>query len=477
MFTVQVSPPSYSSQPSTINSFQIAVDYDLKMLDEIGIKQTIINEAKKSSLMGMAFINKLALDNNNTLASQISSIYEGYRNSFVNRNNEFLLKTCQKILDDEKVDSLVTEMALYIKNSFEYKKSFQNDGKCLAKSLMPFVKQTIQLKAPKVISKERIVKIPEMENPHNAFPDLIKHNNFYYAAFREAQSHVSYEDFGKIRILKGEYLSHSDQWKWENVALLSKEPYDLRDPKFIIDHQNKLSLIVDGSIISKENTTEKMIPHVVSQIDNEWTIQEAKVDISTNGDKGQWIWRVTWNHLDQSGYGFSYGKNNVLTLMKTGTGINYEKVTEISTDMLPGETLTEATIRFKADGKAITLIRTQKHGLIGTSNLESNYTNWTLNKIPFRLGGPNFVFSKNEEIMWAGTRHLFLKQDNTLDESTIIARMDERKIIPLLRLDSNLDCSYPGMVLDDNECLTVLYYSSEPGSKSNILVTRVQLPF
>ena len=79
--------------------------------------------------------------------------------------------------------------------------------------------------------------------------------------------------------------------------------------------------------------------------------------------------------------------------------------------------------------------------------------------------------------MWAATRYLFLNPDNTLDEATIVAYMDEREhLVPLLRLQSNLDNSYPGIVLEEDGSITVLFYSSEPGGRSNIYVTRVKLP-
>ncbi len=454
-------------------TYQIIVKYDGTNPDEI--KKAMMKEAEKSSLMGMAFVNKVAGENN-APAKQIASLYEGYRRFFVVRDKKLLLQTCQSILSDPNTDNFVREMASYIQNILENKKTTQSDGKNFIKNLIPSLKQTLLSARPTIVSAERIVKIPEMKAIHNAFPDLIKYDNYYYACFREGRSHGGYQDFGKIRILRGQYFKETDTWQWENVALLANEPYDLRDPKFYLDSQNQLHLILDGSYINEKDITEKMVPHIARQINEEWKVEEAKADASANGEKGQWIWRITWNPLDRAGYGFSYGKNDILSLMKTTDGITYKKIADVSTNKLKGEELTEGTIRFKSDGSAVALIRTQKHGLIGTSGPDSRYTKWSFNVIPFRLGGPNFVFSENEKAMWVGTRHFFINPDNTLDEATVIASMDEKQLVPLLRLRSNLDNSYPGLVLEDDGSMTVLYYSGEPEGKSDIYITRVNLP-
>jgi hypothetical protein len=94
--------------------------------------------------------------------------------------------------------------------------------------------------------------------------------------------------------------------------------------------------------------------------------------------------------------------------------------------------------------------------------------------IPFRLGGPNFVLSSDEHSMWAATRYFFLHQDNELDEATILASMTQKELTPLLRLKSSYDNSYPGIVLEEDGSLTILYYSSTLDTTSNIYITRVR---
>ena len=205
-----------------------------------------------------------------------------------------------------------------------------------------------------------------------------------------------------------------------------------------------------------------------------WHLSEAIADPSANGSKGQWIWRVTWNPYDNNGYALSYGKDSTLSLMKTANGIKFEKIAEIASEPLTG--LSEGTLRFKSDGTAIALIRTRRNGIIGTSTPKDGYTKWSLNVVPFRVGGPDFIISKNEQKMWAATRHFFLNEDNTMDEATIVGSMDEKSLTPALRLKSKFDNSYPGMVLEDDGSVTIIYYSSESNEKSNIYITRIKLP-
>lgn len=252
--------------------------------------------------------------------------------------------------------------------------------------------------------------------------------------------------------------------------MLSKEGFDLRDPRFFVNQDNALQMIIGGSIINEKDETTMMIPHVAILKEGHWSLSEATVDPSTNGSRGQWIWRVTWNAYDHHGYALSYGKSYTVSLMRTADGFTFEKIADIGESFT---NLSEGTLRFKSDGTVIALIRGKRDGLIGTSNPNDGYTKWSLNLVPFRVGGPNFLISKQENYMLAGTRHFFLNDDNTLDEATILGFMDERSLTPSIRLKSHFDNSYPGMVLEEDGSITVIYYSGESEEKSNIYITRV----
>ena len=62
------------------------------------------------------------------------------------------------------------------------------------------------------------------QGEHNAFTDLIRHQDKWFCTFREAGDHVS--PGGKIRVIVSD-----DGERWESAALLADTGFDLRDPK------------------------------------------------------------------------------------------------------------------------------------------------------------------------------------------------------------------------------------------------------
>lgn len=467
--------PSYKFSALPSDRYQVEVDVKIGPEDApeeiMRIREkTLSQEIKKSPLFAMAFIQKLAADGDSQ-ALELQSLYQSYHNFFQNSDKEQILKSCLRITANENAHPLSQNFAkcieAFLKN--EPLDPSLEKAKAMLTSLIPGIEKTLTMARPSKVYEEQEVLIPEMTAYHNAFPDLIKYEGYYYASFREAQSHVGYNDNGKVRVLKGSFDEESHTWKWENVILLSQEGYDLRDPKFFVNQDNSLQIIIGGSKINEKDQTTMLTPHIATLKEGQWSLFEATVDPSANGPIGQWIWRVTWNPYDNHGYALSYGKST-LSLMKTADGIAFEKIADLACE--PLSDLSEGTLRFKSDGTAVALIRTRRNGIIATSNCAEGYTKWSMNVIPFRLGGPNFLISQQE--MWAGTRHFFINADNSLDEVTIIGCMDEKSLTPLLILKSNLDSSYPGMVLEEDGSVTVIYYSSELEGKCNVYITRIK---
>lgn len=441
---------------------------ELKEEDRIRI---LYKEAEKSSLFSIAFVQKLANDGDEH-AKEIQSLYQAYKRYLENTNITILQNVCYEIIQNSPF-TLPKDFARYILAliSNQAVDPKLEDARELLNKLIPNIESTLNTVPLQKICEEQEVLVPEMKaSKHKAFPDLIKYEGVYYAAFREAGSHVGFEDFGAIRILKGYYDPNLKTWSWANMQLLVDPIHDLRDPRFFVNHKNKLQLVFGGSLINEKDETTRMVPHIAILENDYWQVSKAFVDPSTGGINGQWIWRVTWNSVDNYGYAFSYGKE-VFSLVKTFDGKTFEKVSDIACEQLTD--LSEATIRFKADGTAIALIRARRNGIIGISKPTDGYRTWTFSVIPFRLGGPNFVLSHEEHSMWAATRYFFLHQDNELDEATILASMTQNELAPLLRLKSSYDNSYPGIVLEEDGSLTILYYSSTLDTSSNIYITRV----
>jgi hypothetical protein len=451
----------------------IALSHEVK---EAMRREVLQAEAAKDPLFAIAFIQFLA-EKGDAQAQEIAILYRAYCTFLEENHKEQFRTTCHQLMQKKNLNPVVHDflqcMEVYFTRSNRPTKL--DNTHHLLNQLLPNVEKTIKTAHPRKLYTEQEVLFPEIDHAaHKGFPDFIKYGNEYYLCFREARSHVGYEDFGKIRILKGIYEPETKRWSWKTVGLLSSTEYDLRDPRFFNDDKNSLHMIMGGSKINENDETTWMTPHIAILEKGNWHLMEASCDPSANGLHGQWIWRVTWNPLDGHGYAFSYGKETALCLMRTADGTSYKKIAEIAEDSLPNS-LTEATLCFKTEGSAIALIRGKKKGVIALSNPDKGYTEWFTTLIPFRLGGPNFLVVKEGKEMWATTRYFLLHSDNTLDSATILGWMDEKRLVPVIRLKSQGDNSYPGMVLEEDQSLTIVYYSGEAENVSKIYITRLEV--
>ena len=467
--------PTYEFIETPDGTCKVDVRFKVGEGDEKNIpamrRKILFREAAKSSLFAMAFIQKLATDGDSQ-AKALRSIYRAYIRFLDTGDKSHLQQCCQAL--EHHADGVVQGCIRYLASALagtpvapELRASQD-----LLNKLIPNIGQAVSCQLPHKVYDEQEVTVPESQAQHKAFPDIVKHEGHYYVCFREAFSHIGFKDLGSIRIVRGECDPRTFQWTWTNVAFLTKEGIDLRDPRFFVTTDNTLKIIMGGTVVDENNETTSMVPHVASFEKGKWSIVEAIVDPAAKGPNGQWIWRVTWNEFDQKGYGFSYGAGSTLDLMQTSDGLHFKKIATI--DCRPLNNLSEATIRFKSDGTAIALIRSRRHGIIGQATPKNGYKTWLLSIVPFRIGGPNFVVT--QEKMWAATRYYFLHEDNMLDDSTIISLMDEITLIPVLRLKSGIDTSYPGMVLEADGSATIVYYARELDKESRIFITRITLP-
>lgn len=396
----------------------------------------LLQLAKEKPLVAMAYIHKFA-KRGDPLAQQVARAYAGYQ-QFLAAQDPTLIS---ELIKDPDVRSLID-------------------------TLIPGFDKT--LAAPRVVlaDPEQIIRVSEMSCAYNAFPDLIHYQGSYYLSFREAGKHQGKRDLGKVRILKGKY--QDKKWSWENAALLESEIYDLRDPKFYVDGKGVLRLMIGGSVIGKKGT-KKMVPHVGSLIDGQWSLEQATLSPETP-PLGQWLWQVSWNQKENAGYGFAYGINDYKTLylMKTLDSSHFEKIAQIS-DEDKKLNLTETTIRFKEEGSALALIRADSKTIIGKSS--PDYTEWQLTKTAFHGGGQNFVFMGDQAVVT--TRHIFLNSDNVVEERMLIGLIEDDQIIPVKTLPSQFDTGYAGIVVEDDKTLTVAYYSCKTIDSSDIYVVTV----
>lgn len=308
--------------------------------------------------------------------------------------------------------------------------------------------------------------------PHNAFTDLIRFDNHFYCAFREGLSHVGGKNSGKIRILKSKKGK-----QWNSVALLEIEDLDLRDAKLSITPQGVLMVTMAGARF-EEGVISELFPMVAfsDKSGMDFTQPErSTIDPAVIPTK-DWIWRVTWHK--GVGYGVDYQlKENardrkslkkdawLVYLLKTTDGKYFEKVAQLAIDDLPNE----ATIRFDEKDNMHVLVRREAKDQMGVlAKSAYPYRDWTYHPLGVRLGGPNFLFLKNERLV-IGTRYY----EGTATFTALLVTDSQGSILKTIKLPSGGDTSYPGMVIHDKK-LWVSYYSGHEG-KSGIYLAQIPM--
>ena len=298
---------------------------------------------------------------------------------------------------------------------------------------------------------------------YSAFPSIEKFKGKYYVTFREGEGHVFDKNgiaAGKIRV-----LCSSNGRKWESVALLAKEGFDLRDPKLSVTPDGRLMLVIGGSVYEKKELKLR-IPHVAFSTDGKNFSAPEPAEFSEDIPYGmEWLWRLTWN--GNTGYAVIYGEK--FALVKTTDGRHFDTVTELDADGMPNET----TLRFTADGRMAMMIRREKdgHGNFGWWGVsEPPYTEWKFKPMGLRLGGPDFLLREDGGVI-AGTRSHFIdkKPKTVLLKGNLEGEFEEFCVLP-----SGGDCSYPGFLTVGNE-LWVVYYSSHELGRAAIYLTRIPL--
>lgn len=314
------------------------------------------------------------------------------------------------------------------------------------------------------ITAERI-----WDKDYSAFPSIVRYNDAWYVSFREGVSHIFDENgiaAGKTRILRSDDCKH-----WNSVALLSKEGYDLRDPKLSVTADGRLMVIQGGSVyVDKE--LKMGIPQVSFSSDGQTFSDPEPVDYPIP-DGFAWFWRMTWH--EGVGYTVSYGKSdtNRLELIKTTDGKHFEKITDIELGGFPNET----TVRFLPDGRMAMLIRRDmddQKAYLGIS--EYPFTDWKLTPLRFQIGGPEMVVLPDGSLIIGGRAYYDDGECKTcLWKGNVDGDFELWKTLP-----SGGDNSYPGFLVEDGE-LKVVYYSShelktpDGRSRAGIYLARIPL--
>jgi hypothetical protein len=294
--------------------------------------------------------------------------------------------------------------------------------------------------------------------PHNAFPDLIRFKNYFYAAVREGNNHMP-DNSGQVRLLRSK---NGDNW--EDVGLLDMEGYDVREARLSVTPEGRIMVLTAVGIY--ENGYQELFP-MVSFSDkkgkNFSTLERTTMDLAPSLD---WIWSLTWHK--GLGYGVIYQikKEGWETyLLRTRDGKHYEKVSQIDTGGNPNE----ATIRFAKSGKMYVLVRREADDQMGViASSESPYRDWSYEKLKIRLGGPNFLFLDQENLVIGSRYHTEGGSKTGIFTTDLDGTIRSTIVLP-----SGGDTSYPGMIFHKKK-LWVMYYSSHE-DKSKIYLTQIPI--
>lgn len=288
---------------------------------------------------------------------------------------------------------------------------------------------------------------------HNAFTDLLRHNDRWYCVFREGRKHVSPD--GSLRV-----ITSTDGKDWKSLSLVSHPIDDLRDAKLSVTPDGRFMLNGAGMQADKP-----IRYHSMSWFssDNGRTWDKGR----RIGDPGFWLWRAHWHGDSVYSMGYRTDRDRdkrIMRFYKSRDGKTFAPhIKEVNVPNGVGED----RILFLKDGSALCLLRHEtgnKMALLGTS--QPPFTEWKWRELNLRIGGPNMVQLPDGRIL-AATRLYEPRQRTSLSWiDTKDATMTEA-----LKLPSGGDTSYPGMVLHDSQ-LWVSYYSSHEG-KASIYLARV----
>ena len=292
--------------------------------------------------------------------------------------------------------------------------------------------------------------------PHSAFTDLVRFHDRFFCAFREAPGHVGGE--GRIRVLTSE-----DGKNWTSSAEVSEAGIDLRDAKLSVTPDDRLMLLMGGSVWKGKSLV----------------FQQTRVSFSKDGREfspitkvyrpGWWLWRATWHKA--ACYGMAYlgdaeaGKDTRehRDLARTQEGLTWTRVRGFEIQ----DQANEATLRFLPDDRMVALIRRdggQRLAILGVA--PAPYTEWRIEDCRQPLGGPEFIILPDGQA-WAAGR------DQSNGPRTAVFQLNFDPATKLL-LPSGGDTSYPGMVWYDRK-LWMSYYASHEG-KTAIYVACMEVP-
>jgi hypothetical protein len=147
------------------------------------------------------------------------------------------------------------------------------------------------------------------EGEHNAFTDLIRFDDRWLCTFREGQGHVSPD--GALRV-----IASDDGEQWESIALITSETADLRDPKLCLTPDGRLMLT---GAAAHNNPGDMPRHQTMAWFSDDGEAWDGPHPI---GDRGFWLWRVTWHDGVPYSVGYSTGADRTARVARLYRGVD-----------------------------------------------------------------------------------------------------------------------------------------------------------
>ncbi|MET3874857.1 hypothetical protein [Chitinophaga sp. OAE865] len=288
---------------------------------------------------------------------------------------------------------------------------------------------------------------------HSAFTDLTQFENQFYCAFREGSSHTSYDGIFRI-------LISPDGLSWNTIGTVSVPYLDLRDPKFFVDNEGKLSLAGFA-----RDTLDKKYNFV-------WKLNKTGIGKPHSvGITDYWLWRYTkFKNINYSiGYLYKKGssqKPKLVLFFSSDSGfLRYEvKGADIFNKGCPSE----ASLVINEDSVAYVCLRDDCANGAYFGKSKYPFAKWDWTKLQYPVRGPNMVLLPNGNlILAAGSMKNYYK--------SYLTEFDPRNLTfkSFEELPSGGDTGYPGLVLRDS-VLWVSYYT-QTNDQMQIVIKRKKI--
>jgi hypothetical protein len=289
--------------------------------------------------------------------------------------------------------------------------------------------------------------------PHNAFTDLVRHQERWWCVFREGQGHVSPD--GALRV-----ITSADGAVWESAALLKSSSEDLRDAKLSITPDGQFML--GGAGARRERKPASLQSYAWFSRDGRSWSEALPV-----ADPDYWLWRVTWHKGVCYGIGYDCRSEGNIRLYRSADGRRFQThVASLLREAYPNET----SLVFLPDDTALCLLRRDgqpSNGLLGIA--KPPYLEWTWKDTGRRIGGPHVLRLPDGRLVAAVRLY-----DGRVRTSLCWLDPQSGRLDECLALPSGGDTSYAGLVFHDG-LLWVSYYSSHE-KKTSIYLASVKIP-